>query len=132
MSNVIKYKRIIHFRFHLRWLHRHTDPTFSWKIDSTNTSYFYNGFPAYSFLYTFHGSHIRKYSSDSHLSSHASHPIQVQARLSEFELALGTFYRTSNVFSAVDAGSDGDGGSDESEHVASRGPHGGRHQRASA
>ncbi|KYQ46517.1 Microphthalmia-associated transcription factor [Trachymyrmex zeteki] len=85
-------------------------------------------------IYFPNGSRIRKYSSDSHLPCHASHPIQVQARLSKFELALvdGTFYRTSNVFSAVDAGSDGDGGSDESEHVAFRGPHGGRHQRPRA
>jgi len=78
-------------------------------------------------------SRIRKYSLNTTLISPVTPRIPSESRFGPSPSSRSrTFYRTSDVFSVVDAGSGGDGGGDESEHVASRGPHGGRHRRSRA
>lgn len=56
-------------------------PTFLEDWQSKQSSYFYKGFPPCPFPLSFSRSRIRKYSTNSHLSRHASYPIRAQVRL---------------------------------------------------
>lgn len=68
-------------------------------------------------------------------SKHHSSNLHAASYLTFFDVRVrrfegGSFYRMPKYFSAVDTGPGGDGGGDEPEHVAARGPHGGRHRRS--